>query len=82
MELAYKADFAIVKHGKGHEAGNLILKEPHVTLMHAWLVLENHKPRKNFYRRFVRTNEIHIPGIMVQRIFQGEKFEKNRAKNG
>jgi 3-oxoacid CoA-transferase subunit A len=21
-------------------------------------------------------NEIHIPGIMVQRIFQGEKFEK------
>jgi 3-oxoacid CoA-transferase subunit A len=27
MELAYKADFAIVKAWKGDEAGNLILKE-------------------------------------------------------
>jgi 3-oxoacid CoA-transferase subunit A len=27
-------------------------------------------------------NEIHIPGIMVQRIFQGESLKKNRAKNG
>ncbi len=35
-------------------------------------------------------NQIHIPGIMVQRIFQGEKFQKrieqrttrNRNENG
>jgi 3-oxoacid CoA-transferase subunit A len=27
-------------------------------------------------------NEIHIPGIMVQRIFQGKSLKKNRAKNG
>jgi hypothetical protein len=46
--------------------------------MHAWLVLEKSRSQrwKNFTRRFVRPNEIHIPGIMVQRIFQGEKFEK------
>jgi acyl CoA:acetate/3-ketoacid CoA transferase alpha subunit len=36
---------------------------------------------EELYRRFVRPNEIHIPGIMVTHL-QGEKFEKNRAKNG
>jgi hypothetical protein len=42
------------------------------------------RSRKNYHcrsRRIGRTGrigsqQIHIPGIMIQRIFQGEKFEK------
>jgi acyl CoA:acetate/3-ketoacid CoA transferase alpha subunit len=35
MELAFKADFAIVKAWKGDTAGNLILKELQETLIRA-----------------------------------------------
>jgi hypothetical protein len=53
------------------EGDEAVIKEPHVTLMHAWLVLEKSRSQrwKNFTRRFVRTNEIHI---QVQHL-QGEK---------
>lgn len=79
MEEAFKADFAIVKAWKGDEAGNLIFKGTarnfnacmagagNITIAE----VEELVPVGS-----LDPNQIHIPGIMVQRIFQGEKFEK------
>lgn len=79
LEEAYKADFAIVKAWKGDEAGNLIFKgtarnfngcmagAANITVAE----VEELVPAGS-----LDPNQIHIPGIMVQRIFQGEKFEK------
>ena len=79
LEEAFKADFSIVKAWKGDEAGNLIFKgtarnfnacmagAAQITIAE----VEELVPAGN-----LNPNEIHIPGIMVQRIFQGEKFEK------
>lgn len=79
MEEAFKADFAFVKAWKGDEAGNLIFKgtarnfnplmcgAAKVTVVE---VEELVKPGE------LDPNFVHIPGIFVQRIFQGEKYEK------
>ncbi len=79
LELAYKADFAFVKAWKGDEAGNLIFKgtarnfnplmcgAANITVAE---VEELVKPGE------LNPNEIHIPGIFVQRIFEGENYEK------
>jgi hypothetical protein len=42
--------------------------------MHAWLVLEKHDRRggRTLPAGSLEPNEIHIPGIMVQRIFKGK----------
>ncbi|WET00737.1 CoA transferase subunit A [Flavobacterium sp. YJ01] len=90
MEEAFKADFAIVKAWKGDEAGNLIFKGTarnfNACMAGAGKItiaeVEELVPVGT-----LDPNQIHIPGIMVQRIFQGEKFEKRieqrtvRAKN-
>ncbi|MBZ9777634.1 CoA transferase subunit A [Psychroflexus sp. CAK8W] len=79
MEKAFEADFAFVKAWKGDEAGNLIFKgtarnfnplmcgAAKVTVVE---VEELVKPGE------LDPNFVHIPGIFVQRIFQGETFEK------
>ena len=79
LEEAYKADFAFVKAWKGDEAGNLIFKgtarnfnplmcgAAKITVAE---VEELVKPGE------LDPNEIHIPGIFVQRIFQGKDYEK------
>ena len=79
MEYAYNADFAIVKAWKGDEAGNLIFKgtaknfnacmagAAKITIAE----VEELVPAGTLY-----PNEIHVPGIFVKRIFQGEKYEK------
>lgn len=79
MEHAFKADFSIIKAWKGDEAGNLIFKGTarnfnpcmcgagKITIAE----VEELLPAGS-----LNPNEIHIPGIFVQRIFQGEKFEK------
>ena len=79
LEEAYKADFAFVKAWKGDEAGNLIFKgtarnfnplmcgAATVTVVE---VEELVKPGE------LDPNQIHIPGIFVQRIFQGKNYEK------
>lgn len=79
LEEAFKADFAFVKAWKGDEAGNLIFKgtarnfnplmcgAARVTVAE---VEELVKPGE------LDPNHIHIPGIFVQRIFQGEDYEK------
>ncbi|RYJ38037.1 3-oxoacid CoA-transferase subunit A [Flavobacterium anhuiense] len=90
MEEAFKADFAIVKAWKGDEAGNLIFKGTarnfNACMAGAGKItiaeVEELVPVGS-----LDPNQIHIPGIMVQRIFQGEKFEKRieqrtvRARN-
>lgn len=79
LEEAYQADFAFVKAWKGDEAGNLIFKgtarnfnplmcgAAKITVAE---VEELVKPGE------LDPNHIHIPGIFVQRIFQGKNYEK------
>ena len=79
MELAYKADFAIVKAWKGDEAGNLIFKgtaRNFNAVMAGAAKITIAEVEELLPAGALNPNEIHIPGIMVQRIFQGEKFEK------
>ena len=79
LEEAFKADFSFVKAWKGDEAGNLVFKgtarnfnpvmcgAAKITVVEVEELLPAGK---------LNPNEIHIPGIFVQRIFKGEKFEK------
>ena len=79
MELAYKADFAIVKAWKGDEAGNLIFKGTARNFngcMAGAAKITIAEVEKLLPAGALDPNQIHIPGIMVQRIFKGEKFEK------
>lgn len=79
LEHAFEADFSIVKAWKGDHAGNLIFKGTarnfnfpmagagKITIAEVEELVEPGE---------LDPNEIHIPGIMVQRIFQGAQFEK------
>lgn len=90
LEHAFKADFAFVKAWKGDEAGNLIFKgtarnfNPCMCGAAAITVAE---VEELLPAGSLNPNEIHIPGIFVQRIFQGNKYEKRieqrtvRSKN-
>ena len=79
LESALNADFAIVKAWKGDTAGNLIYKataknfNPMMAMAGTITVAEVEElvPAGE-----LDPNEIHTPGIFVQRIFQGERFEK------
>jgi 3-oxoacid CoA-transferase subunit A len=79
LEHAFKADFAFVKAWKGDAAGNLIFKgtarnfNPNMCGAAKITVAEVEElvPVGS-----LDPNQIHIPGIFVQRIFQGAKYEK------
>ena len=79
LEAALTADFAIVKAWKGDTAGNLIFKataknfNPMMAMAGTITVAEVEElvPVGE-----LNPNEIHTAGIFVQRIFQGERFEK------
>ena len=79
MEYAFNADFAFVKAWKGDEAGNLVFKgtarnfNPMMAMAGKVTVAEVEElvPAGE-----LDPNQIHTPGIFVQRIFQGAKFEK------
>ena len=83
MELAFKADFAIVKAWKGDTAGNLIFKgtarnfnpcmagAAKITIAEVEELVE---------AGTLDPNQIHTPGIFIQRIFQGNKYEKRIEK--
>ena len=79
MEHAFKADFAFVKAWKGDTAGNLIFKgsarnfNPNMCGAATITVAEVEEllPAGELDPNFV-----HIPGIFVQRIFQGPHYEK------
>ena len=79
MEHAFDADFSIVKAWKGDEAGNLIFKGTARNFnapMAGAAKITIAEVEELLPVGSLDPNEIHIPGILVQRIFQGEKFEK------
>jgi 3-oxoacid CoA-transferase subunit A len=79
LEHAFKADFAFVKAWKGDSAGNLIFKGTaknfNFNMCGAAKItvaeVEELVPLGELH-----PNEIHVPGIFVQRIFQGTDYEK------
>ena len=79
LENAFKADFAFVKAWKGDVAGNLVFKgsarnfNPNMCGAAKITVAE---VEELLPVGVLDPNHIHIPGIFVQRIFQGEKYEK------
>ena len=79
LEHAFKADFAFVKAWKGDAAGNLIFKgtarnfNP-VICGAATITAAEVEELVPFVT--LDPNQIHIPGIFVQRIFQGIGYEK------
>lgn len=79
MEEAFKADVAIVKAWKGDEAGNLIFKgtaRNFNSCMAGAAKITIAEVEELVPAGALDPNQIHIPGIFVQRIFQGEKYEK------
>ncbi|WMI68869.1 CoA transferase subunit A [Mangrovimonas sp. YM274] len=79
LENAFKADFSFVKAWKGDEAGNLIFKGTARNFNPAMCGAANITVAEVEELVPVGTldpNEIHIPGIFVQRIFQGDIYEK------
>jgi 3-oxoacid CoA-transferase subunit A len=79
LEYAFEAQFAFVKAWKGDEAGNLIFKgtarnfNPLMAMAGKITVAE---VEELLPAGALDPNEIHTPGIFVNRIFKGEKFEK------
>ncbi len=79
LEHAFKADFAFVKAWRGDSAGNLIFKgtarnfNPNMCGAATITVAEVEElvPVGE-----LDPNQIHIPGIFVQRIFEGISYEK------
>jgi len=83
LETALTADFAIVKAWKGDTEGNLVFKatarnfNPMMAMAGKITIAEVEElvPAGS-----LDPNEIHTPGIFVQRIFQGERYEKRIEK--
>ena len=79
LEQALVADFAIVKAWKGDTAGNLIYKgtarnfNPPMAMAGKITIAE---VEELVQPGELDPNQIHTPGIFVQRIFKGQKFEK------
>jgi 3-oxoacid CoA-transferase subunit A len=79
LEEAYQADFAFVKAWKGDEAGNLIFKgtaRNFNPLMCGAATITVAEVEELVKPGELDPNHIHIPGIFVQRIFQGNNYEK------
>jgi 3-oxoacid CoA-transferase subunit A len=79
MEMAFDADFAIVKAWKGDAMGNLVFRStarnfnPMMAMAGKITIAEVEElvPLGE-----LNPDHIHTPGIYVHRIFQGDKFEK------
>ncbi len=79
LEMAFDADFALVKAWKGDTLGNLIFKDtarnfnPLMAMAGKITIAEVEElvPAGN-----LDPNEIHTPGIYVSRIFEGQAYEK------
>jgi 3-oxoacid CoA-transferase subunit A len=79
LEQAFKADFALVKAWKGDEAGNLIFKgtaRNFNPVMCGAAKITVAEVEELVPAGSLDPNSIHIPGIFVQRIFQGSEYEK------
>ena len=79
MEKAFESDFAIVKAWKGDTDGNLIFKatarnfNPMMAMAGKITIAE---VEELVEVGELDPNQIHTPGIFVQRIFQGTNYEK------
>ena len=79
LEHAFKADFSFVKAWKGDAAGNLIFKgtarnfNPNMCGAAKITVAE---VEELVPVGTLDPNQIHIPGIFIQRIFQGKDYKK------
>jgi 3-oxoacid CoA-transferase subunit A len=79
LESAFEPDFAFVKAWKGDETGNLVFKgtarnfNPLMATAGKITVAE---VEELVPVGTLDPNEIHTPGIFVQRIFKGENYEK------
>ncbi|QDO93095.1 CoA transferase subunit A [Formosa sediminum] len=79
LEHAFKADFAFVKAWKGDEAGNLIFKgtaRNFNPVMCGAAKITVAEVEELVPVGELDPNQIHVPGIFVQRIFQGKGYEK------
>ncbi|WP_109851080.1 CoA transferase subunit A [Aquimarina sp. AU58] len=79
LEHAFKADFAFVKAWKGDEAGNLIFKGTARNFnpcMCGAAKITVAEVEELVPAGTLNPDHIHIPGIFVQRIFQGQDYEK------
>ena len=79
LEEALTSDFSFVKAWRGDEAGNLIFKgtarnfNPLMAMAGKITVAE---VEELLPAGSLDPNQIHTPGIFIQRIFQGEHYEK------
>lgn len=79
LEQAFDADYAFIKAWKGDEAGNLIFKgtarnfNPNMCGAAKITVVE---VEELVSAGSLDPNQIHVPGIFVQRIFEGTEYEK------
>lgn len=79
MEMAFDADFAIVKAWKGDAHGNLVFREtarnfnPMMAMAGKITIAE---VEELVPLGALDPDHIHTPGIYVHRIFKGEKYEK------
>lgn len=79
LEQAFDADFAFIKAWKGDETGNLIFKgtarnfNPNMCGAAKITVVE---VEELVSAGSLDPNQIHVPGIFVQRIFEGTEYEK------
>lgn len=79
LEKAFNADFSFVKAWKGDAAGNLVFKgsarnfNPNMCGAAKITVAE---VEELVPVGTLDPNHIHIPGIFIERIFQGENYEK------
>ena len=79
LEHAFKADFAFVKAWKGDAAGNLIFKgtaRNFNPVMCGAATITVAEVEELVPVGTLDPNQVHIPGIFVQRIFQGVAYEK------
>ncbi len=79
MEMAFDADFAIVKAWKGDPHGNLIFREtarnfnPMMAMAGKITIAE---VEELVPAGVLDPDQIHTPGIYIHRIFQGSNYEK------
>jgi 3-oxoacid CoA-transferase subunit A len=79
LEMALKADFAFVKAWKGDDHGNLVYRHTannFNNMMAAAGRITVAEVEELVPAGELDPNQVHTPGIFVQRIFQGSLFEK------
>ena len=83
LETAFKADFSFVKAWKGDAAGNLIFKATARNfnpIMCGAATITVAEVEELVPVGSLDPNQIHIPGIFIQRIFEGKGYEKRIEK--